>query len=50
MPIKPAEIDAFERGQPTAHVVRIANANHYIFISNVAQVVTEMNRFLAGLP
>ncbi|PMX83433.1 hypothetical protein C1X43_34645, partial [Pseudomonas sp. GW460-C3] len=23
------QIDAFEKGQPTAHVVRIANANHY---------------------
>jgi non-heme chloroperoxidase len=44
------QIDAFERGQPTARVVRIANANHYIFISNEAQVVTEMNKFLAGLP
>lgn len=44
------QIDAFERGQPAAHVVRIANANHYIFISNEAQVLAEMNRFLAALP
>jgi non-heme chloroperoxidase len=43
------QIDAFERGQPTAHVVRIANANHYIFISNEPQVLNEMNRFLATL-
>ena len=40
------QIDAFERGQPTAHVIRIANANHYIFISNEIQVLNEMNGFL----
>jgi pimeloyl-ACP methyl ester carboxylesterase len=44
------QIDAFERGQPTARVVRIANANHYIFISNETQVVSEMNKFLEALP
>jgi non-heme chloroperoxidase len=44
------QIDAFERGQPTAHIVRIANANHYIFISNEPQVLIEMNKFLATLP
>jgi non-heme chloroperoxidase len=44
------QIDAFERGQPTAHVIRIANANHYIFISNEAQVLIEVNKFLSGLP
>ncbi|HEY0161337.1 MAG TPA: alpha/beta hydrolase [Edaphobacter sp.] len=43
------QIDAFEKGQPTAHVVRIANANHYIFISNESQVLMEMNHFLSGL-
>ncbi len=44
------QIDAFEGGQPTAHIVRIANANHYIFISNEPQVLSEMNKFLATLP
>lgn len=43
------QVDAFERGQPTAHVVRIADANHYIFISNETQVLLEMGRFLATL-
>jgi hypothetical protein len=33
------QIEAFERGQPAAHVVRIADANHYIFISNETQVL-----------
>lgn len=44
------QIDAFEKGQPTAHVVRITNANHYIFISNETQVLAAMNTFLAALP
>jgi pimeloyl-ACP methyl ester carboxylesterase len=44
------QIDSFERGQPTARVMRIANANHYIFISNATQVVVEMNKFLETLP
>jgi len=44
------QIDAFERGQPTAYIVRIAGANHYIFISNETQVLTEVDKFLATLP
>jgi non-heme chloroperoxidase len=44
------QIDAFERGQPTARVIRITNANHYLFISNKPQVLVEMNKFLATLP
>jgi non-heme chloroperoxidase len=43
------QIDAFEKGQPSAHVIRIANANHYLFISNEAQVLAEMKKFLATL-
>jgi pimeloyl-ACP methyl ester carboxylesterase len=43
------QIDAFERGQPTAHVIRIAGANHYIFISNETQVFQEMTKFLSTL-
>ena len=43
------QIDAFERGQPTAHVIRIPNANHYIFISNETQVLVAMNKFLDAL-
>jgi pimeloyl-ACP methyl ester carboxylesterase len=42
--------DAFARGVPTAHVVRIANADHYVYLSNEAEVVREMNNFLAKLP
>jgi non-heme chloroperoxidase len=32
---------------PTAHVVIIPNADHYVYISNAEQVVTEINAFLA---
>jgi len=42
--------DAFSRGVPTAHVVRIPNADHYVYLSNEAQVVREMKDFLAKLP
>ena len=42
--------DAFAAGVPTARVVRLANADHYVFNSNEADVVREMNDFLAKLP
>ena len=42
--------DAFQAAIPQAHVVRLANASHYIFISNETQVIGEMNDFLAALP
>jgi len=35
---------------PSAHVVRIPNANHYVFLSNEADVLREMNAFIATLP
>jgi non-heme chloroperoxidase len=41
--------DAFSRGVPTARVVRIPNADHYVYLSNEAQVAREMNGFLASL-
>lgn len=45
-----AQADAFQVGNPSAHVVRLANANHYVFKSNEADVLREMNTFLATLP
>ena len=42
-------IDAFQSAIPQAHVVRLADASHYIFISNETEVLAEMNRFLASL-
>lgn len=41
---------AFEAGVPSARVVRIANADHYVFQSNEAAVLREINTFLKGLP
>ena len=44
-----ARADLFERTAPHARVVRIAGASHYIWRSNEAQVVQEMNAFMDGL-
>ena len=40
---------AFEVGIPTARVVRLPHANHYVFLSNEADVLREIRAFLAGL-
>lgn len=45
-----AQANAFQAGIPSAHVVLLPNANHYVFKSNEADVVREMNAFLAKLP
>jgi non-heme chloroperoxidase len=45
-----AMADAFAAGVPSAHVVRIPNADHYVYLSNETEVVREMNDFLAKLP
>jgi hypothetical protein len=36
------QADAFEKGVPTAHVVRIPGAHHYVYLSNEADVLREM--------
>lgn len=41
--------NAFSRGVPGVRVVQIPNADHYVYLSNQAQVVSEMNAFLATL-
>jgi non-heme chloroperoxidase len=43
------QADAIAAMQPTAHVVRIANADHFIYRSNPDQVEREMNAFMDGL-
>jgi pimeloyl-ACP methyl ester carboxylesterase len=45
-----AQSNAFTSGLPTAHVVRLPNANHYVFRSDAAEVAREMDAFLAKLP
>jgi non-heme chloroperoxidase len=39
----------FRSGVPGARIVMIPNADHYVYLSNEAQVVTAMNAFVAGL-
>jgi hypothetical protein len=41
---------AFETQVPNAKVVRIPHANHYVFRSNEADVLREMNAFITTLP
>jgi pimeloyl-ACP methyl ester carboxylesterase len=43
------QVKAFADGLPNAHVVRIPNANHYVFMSNEADVLPEMRAFIAQL-
>jgi pimeloyl-ACP methyl ester carboxylesterase len=45
-----ARAEDFAAGIPTAHVVTLPNADHFVFNSNEAEVVREMNAFLAKLP
>ena len=45
-----AGAETFARGVPTARVVRIPNADHYVHRSNEAQVIDEMEKFLNTLP
>ncbi|MEP6834254.1 MAG: alpha/beta hydrolase [Gemmatimonas sp.] len=45
-----AQANAFERGVPTARVVRLPNATHAVFLSNEADVLREMRAFIGALP
>jgi len=47
---KEAQVAAFARQVPSAHVVRIPHASHYVFHSSEADVLREMNSFIATLP
>jgi non-heme chloroperoxidase len=41
--------EAFQRGLPSAHVVRL-HANHHLFLSNQQDVLREINSFIDSLP
>jgi non-heme chloroperoxidase len=43
------QADAFQAGNPSARVVRLPNASHFVFRSNEADVLREMNSFIATL-
>ena len=45
-----AQAKAFEAGLPSARVVRLAHASHYVFLSNESDVLREMNAFIGSLP
>jgi pimeloyl-ACP methyl ester carboxylesterase len=45
-----ARAEVFAHGVPTARVVRIPNADHYVYRSNEAQVTAEIKKFLSTLP
>ena len=44
-----SQAKAFKNGVPTARVVRLRNADHYVYLSNEADVLREMRSFLSGL-
>jgi hypothetical protein len=44
-----ARANEFEAHVTSAHVVRLPHANHYVFLSNEADVLREMHAFIAGL-
>lgn len=44
-----AQADSFQAGNPQAHVVRLPNADHFVFRSNETDVLRETNAFLAQL-
>ena len=43
-------VNAFETGLPSARVVRLPHASHYVFQSNEADVLREMKAFIGSLP
>jgi len=45
-----AQARAFEKGVPSARVVRLPHASHYVYRSNEADVLREINSFIVGLP
>lgn len=44
------QVKAFETQVPTAHVVLIPHASHYVFRSNEQEVLREMDAFVSTLP
>jgi pimeloyl-ACP methyl ester carboxylesterase len=44
-----AQATAFERGVPGARVIRLTNATHWVWESNEADVLREMNAFIGRL-
>jgi pimeloyl-ACP methyl ester carboxylesterase len=49
-PLTEKQKKAVQDGVPTARVITLQNAHHYVFLSNETKVLQEMRIFLAGLP
>ena len=47
---KELQYPVFARQASAVHVIRLSHATHYIFQSNEAEVLREMNAFIATLP
>lgn len=47
--VKLAQANAFEKGLPSARVVRLPNAGHVIYQTNESDVLREMHAFIWGL-
>jgi len=43
------QVNAFDDGVPTAHVVRLKDADHFVFLSNEADVLRELRSFIKRL-
>jgi non-heme chloroperoxidase len=44
------QAEAFERAQPAAHVIRLPHASHWVFLTNEAEVIRDINGFISSLP
>ena len=44
------QIAGFEKGLPNAHVIKIAHADHFVYMSNTAEVLRDINAFIERLP
>jgi len=44
------QAEAFAAANPSVRIVRLAHADHYVFVSNQADVLREINAFIASLP
>ena len=40
--------DSVRNGVPTAQVITLAGANHYVFLSNETEVLKDIDAFIAG--
>jgi non-heme chloroperoxidase len=48
-PLVERQEKSVENGVPTAHVITLPGANHYVFLSNEAEVLKDIDAFLASL-